>query len=79
MRGIGVNGRVGADIGAYRIYDRDVPEFPLAIDAYHALDPAIGLRVHVQEVDTGWQQEEAEHAAWLAAVQATVSQGAGVA
>jgi 23S rRNA (cytosine1962-C5)-methyltransferase len=61
------------DIGAYRIYDRDVPEFPLAIDGYDALDPAIGLRVHVQEIDTGWQQDEAEHAAWLAAVQATVA------
>jgi 23S rRNA (cytosine1962-C5)-methyltransferase len=63
------------DIGAYRIYDRDVPEFPLAIDCYRALDPVIGMRVHVQEIDTGWQQDEDEHEAWLAAVRATVAKG----
>lgn len=61
------------DIGAYRIYDRDVPEFPLALDCYIALDPAVGTRVHVQEIDTGWQQDATEHEAWLAAVRATVA------
>ena len=63
------------DIGAYRIYDRDVPEFPLAIDCYRAMDPTMGMRVHVQEIDTGWQQAEDEHDAWLAAVRATVAKG----
>jgi 23S rRNA (cytosine1962-C5)-methyltransferase len=53
--------------GAYRVYDRDVPEFPLAVDCYVPADPALGLRVHVQEVDTGWEQSEREHAAWVAA------------
>src|SRR6185436_10340431 len=63
------------DIGAYRIYDRDVPEFPLAIDCYVAVDPAIGMRVHLQEIDTGWQQDDDEHGTWIAAVQATVAKG----
>ncbi len=59
--------------GAWRIYDRDQPEFPLAIDCYQADDPALGLRVHLQEIDTGWRQDEAAHDAWLAAVAAVVA------
>jgi len=54
--------------GAYRVYDRDLPEFPLAIDCYVAEDPALGMRVHLQEIETGWEQEPADHAGWLAAV-----------
>jgi 23S rRNA (cytosine1962-C5)-methyltransferase len=67
-----------AAIGAYRIYDRDLPEFPLAIDCYEALDPAIGTRLHVQEIETGWRQEAHEHAAWQAAVLQAVSQATAV-
>lgn len=48
-------------IECYRLYDRDLPEFPLAIDLY-------GDRLHVAEYDTGWQIEEAEHALWVQAV-----------
>jgi 23S rRNA (cytosine1962-C5)-methyltransferase len=51
-------------LGAYRIYDRDLPEFPLAIDIYVADDTAIGTRVHLQEIETGWVQSDAERAAW---------------
>ena len=56
--------------GAYRIYDRDLPEFPLAIDVYIADDPGIGTRVHLQEIETGWVQSDAEHSAWLDGVRA---------
>lgn len=35
-------------INCYRVYDRDVPEFPVAIDVYEQ-------RAHLQEFDTGWQ------------------------
>ena len=60
--------------GAYRVYERDVPEFPLAIDCYIAEDPALGTRVHLQEIESGWEQSDAEHAGWLAAVhEATAS------
>jgi 23S rRNA (cytosine1962-C5)-methyltransferase len=45
-------------ISCYRVYDRDVPEFPVALDLYEG-------RAHLQEIDTGWLQEEAEHAAWV--------------
>lgn len=60
--------------GAYRIYDRDLPEFPLGIDCYVAEDPALGVRVHLQEIETGWEQDEADHAAWLTAVRTATAQ-----
>jgi 23S rRNA (cytosine1962-C5)-methyltransferase len=60
--------------GAYRVYDRDLPEFPLAIDCYAPEDPALGLRVHLQEIETRWVQTAAEHAAWLAATRAAVGE-----
>jgi 23S rRNA (guanine2069-N7)-methyltransferase len=47
-----------AGITCYRMYDRDVPEFPITADWYEG-------RVHLQEVDTGWVQSDAEHADWL--------------
>ena len=67
------------DFGAFRFYDRDLPEFPLALDAYVPADPARGaLRVHLQEFDTAWAQTPAAHAAWVRTVQATVAEAAGV-
>jgi len=48
-------------ISCYRIYDRDIPEFPVAIDIY-------GNCVHLQEFETGWKQEETEHDDWVEAV-----------
>ncbi len=56
------------DVGAYRVYDRDVPEFPFAIDCYVAEDTAIGTRVHLQEFDTGWKQAADQRARWIEAV-----------
>jgi len=54
-------------ISCYRIYDRDVPEFPLAVDLYQG-------RVHLQEFDTGWQMDDKEHAAWVEGVCDAVSE-----
>ncbi len=45
-------------ISCYRVYDRDIPEFPLAVDIYHD-------QAHLQEFDTGWQLSDDEHAAWV--------------
>lgn len=52
------------DIHAYRVYDRDVPEFPLVIDHFDTVDGE-GRYLQLQEVDTGWQQTEAEHREWI--------------
>lgn len=60
------------DLGAFRFYDRDLPEFPVSLDAYVPADATLGLRVHLQEFDTGWMQTGAEHAAWLAAVRGAI-------
>ncbi|MEO8159569.1 MAG: SAM-dependent methyltransferase, partial [Betaproteobacteria bacterium] len=57
-------------IGCFRLYDRDIPQFPLAIDRY-------GQHLHLQEIDTGWQQTTAEHDAWLDAVRSVVSEVTG--
>jgi 23S rRNA (cytosine1962-C5)-methyltransferase len=48
-------------IECYRVYDRDIPEFPLAIDIY-------GSRAHLQEFDTGWQLSEEDYLHWVDAV-----------
>ena len=59
------------ELDAWRVYDRDVPQFPLIIDLY-------GQRIHLQEYDTGWQIEESEYVAWIAAVQQAISEVTGV-
>ena len=61
-----------SDIHAYRVYDCDVPEFPLIIDHFDAAaldrpDPTTPW-LQLQEVDTGWQQTPAEHDEWMAHV-----------
>lgn len=46
------------EVSCYRLYDRDVPEFPVIVDWYEG-------RVHLQEVQTGWIESDEDHAAWL--------------
>jgi len=58
-------------IEAWRVYDRDVPQFPLAVDIY-------GDHCHLQEYDTGWEMSDEEHAAWLDSVRDVICQVAGV-
>ncbi len=48
-------------ISCYRVYDRDVPEFPLAVDVYQD-------QAHLQEFDTGWQMPDEAHALWVESV-----------
>ena len=58
-------------ISCYRVYDRDLPEFPLAIDLY-------GERLHLAEYDTGWQISEQEHTQWIDTVRDTAAQALNV-
>ena len=48
-------------IEAWRIYDRDIPQFPFAVDVY-------GDQIHLQEYDTGWLMQPEEYEAWLAEI-----------
>ncbi len=48
-------------IRAYRLYDCDIPEFPLIVDLY---DTESGPHIHLQEVETGWIQTPEEHREW---------------
>ena len=56
---------------AWRAYDRDIPQFPVAVDLY-------GERAHVQEYDTGWDISDEAHAAWVAGLLQTVCAVTGV-
>ncbi|MCP1660633.1 class I SAM-dependent methyltransferase [Neisseria perflava] len=49
------------NIEAWRIYDRDIPQFPFAVDVY-------GDKIHLQEYDTGWLMQPEEYEAWLGEV-----------
>jgi len=57
----------------FRIYDRDVPQFPFAIDWFEAVSqgaptPKAAIHLHVQEIDTGWKRSDEDYTAWLIAV-----------
>ncbi|WP_148716585.1 class I SAM-dependent methyltransferase [Chitinolyticbacter meiyuanensis] len=58
-------------VSCYRLYDRDVPEFPVIVDWYDG-------RVHLQEYDTGWVQTDEDHEAWLAEIWEATAQALGV-
>lgn len=49
------------NIQAWRIYDKDIPQFPFAIDVY-------AEHIHLQEYDTGWLMQPEERQQWLNAV-----------
>lgn len=61
------------DVHAWRVYDRDVPEFPLVVECFDAevagvpdvTGPATVLHLQVHEVETGWRQSDAEHEEWI--------------
>lgn len=55
-------------VSCYRVYNRDIPQFPFAIDWYATVAPRAETHLHVQEIDTGWRMEPADYAAWLTAV-----------
>ena len=53
------------DTEAWRVYDKDVPQFPFAIDVYKDF-------VHLQEFDTGWQQSDEDYEGWICAVKIAI-------
>jgi len=55
-------------IACFRIYDRDVPQFPFAIDWYETISEGAAAHLHVQEIDTGWKLGDEEYTAWLVTV-----------
>ncbi len=59
------------EIEAWRVYDRDIPQFPLAVDLY-------GARAQVYEYDTGWQIDDDSYQAWLDAVLVAINEVTGI-
>ena len=53
------------DIEAWRLYDKDIPQFPFALDIY-------GDQIHLQEYETGWLMQPEEYEEWLAGVKEAV-------
>ncbi|OQS39814.1 SAM-dependent methyltransferase [Chromobacterium haemolyticum] len=62
--------RQGLD--AWRVYDKDVPQFPFAVDMY-------GERIHLQEYDTGWEMEDDAYREWINAVVDSLCAATGLA
>lgn len=46
------------NIEAWRIYDKDIPQYSFAIDVY-------GEHIHLQEYDTGWLMHPDDYQKWL--------------
>ncbi len=59
------------DVSCYRVYDRDLPEFPLAIDLY-------ADRLHIAEYDTGWQIDDEDYQVWQEGVIAAAAEALGL-
>jgi 23S rRNA (cytosine1962-C5)-methyltransferase len=55
-------------ISCFRVYNRDIPQFPFAIDWYATVAPRAETHLHVQEIDTGWKMAPEAYTAWLVAV-----------
>lgn len=49
------------DLEAWRMYDRDIPQYPFAADIY-------ADHVHLQEYDTGWLMHKTDYEKWLSEV-----------
>ncbi len=55
-------------ITCYRIYDRDVPQFPFAIDRFETVAPREEIHLHVQEIETGWRRSDEDYTVWMNAI-----------
>ena len=55
----------------WRVYDRDLPEFPVAVDRY-------GDWLHIAEYDTGWQQDDETREIWAEGVKAACAEALSV-
>lgn len=67
------------DIGALRLYDRDIPEVPLAVDLYREeagedKGPALVIALY----ERPYEKDEAEEAAWLGLMAAAASRALAV-
>ena len=65
-------------IACYRVYDRDVPQFPFALDWYQTVAPRAEDHLHIQEIETGWTQDEDQYTVWMTAVCDAICAASGV-
>ena len=61
--------------GFFRVYDKDIPEIPLAVDIYNSVDndERCGLYAHIFLYERPYEKDQEEEMNWLAIMQNTVS------
>ena len=59
-------------VSCYRLYDRDIPEIPLAVDDYEG-------HLHIAEYARPHRRSDVDHAAWLSGLCAALAADLGVA
>ncbi len=65
-------------LSCFRIYDRDVPQFPFAIDRFETTAPRAEVHLHVQEIETGWKRDEADYTDWMTEICDAICEICGV-
>jgi 23S rRNA (cytosine1962-C5)-methyltransferase len=65
-------------ITCFRLYDRDVPQFPFAIDWFETELPRAETHLHVQEIETGWQMDDTGYTLWMTAICDSICETTGV-
>lgn len=58
-------------ISCYRVYDKDIPEFPLVLDLYEG-------RAHLQEFFRDWKPDDEERRRWLEDLRAAAAEALGI-
>lgn len=68
------------NIGCFRLYDKDIPEIPLAVDIYNSIDndERCGLYAHIFLYERPYEKDQEEEQNWLAIMQQTASKALGI-
>jgi 23S rRNA (cytosine1962-C5)-methyltransferase len=59
-------------VASYRLYDKDIPEIPLAVDLYTEASSGSGF-LHISLYERPYEKEEAEEEIWMAAMKEAAS------
>jgi len=72
-----------SNVGAFRLYDRDIPEIPLALDLYDAVAPNAIAALSAAMVSGAlykrpYEKDEAEEVKWLLAMTGAIAKATGL-
>ena len=66
-------------IEAIRLYDRDIPEIPLAVDRYGPAGASAGTALHLSLYERPYDKDPAEEGRWLDAMASAAAERLGIA